>query len=97
MVALTIGMAIYKDFDGAYFTIQALRMYQDMTDTELVVVDNFGDDHIRDFVQGWAQGQVHPGDGCGRDGGAARPGLPGGVGGRRAVHGLPRPSLRRGR
>jgi len=57
MVALTIGMAVYKDFDGAYFTIQALRMYQDMTDTELVVVDNFGDDHIRDFVQGWAKGR----------------------------------------
>ena len=57
MVALTIGMAVYKDFDGVYFTIQALRMYQDMTDTELVVVDNFGDDHVRDFVQGWAKGR----------------------------------------
>ena len=57
MVALTIGMATYKDFDGVYFTIQALRMYQDMTDTELLVVDNFGDDHTRDFVQSWAKGR----------------------------------------
>ncbi len=57
MVALTIGMATYKDFDGVYFTIQALRLYQDLTDTELVVVDNFGDDHTRDFVEGWAKGR----------------------------------------
>ena len=39
--ALTIGMATYKDFDGVFFTIQALRMYQDLTDTELLVIDNF--------------------------------------------------------
>jgi hypothetical protein len=42
MVALTIGMATYNDFDGVYFTIQALRLYQDLADTELLVVDNFG-------------------------------------------------------
>jgi hypothetical protein len=26
---LTIGMPVYDDFDGMYFTIQALRMYHD--------------------------------------------------------------------
>ena len=36
MVALTIGMATYNDFDGVYFTLQALRLYQDLTDTELL-------------------------------------------------------------
>lgn len=36
---LTIGMPTYKDFDGVYFSIQALRMYQDLTDTELLVID----------------------------------------------------------
>lgn len=45
MTKLTIGMATYKDFDGVFFTLQALRLYQDLTDCELLVVDNFGDEH----------------------------------------------------
>jgi len=57
MVALTVGMATYNDFDGVYFTIQALRLYQDMTDTEILVIDNYGCDATRDFVQGWAKGR----------------------------------------
>ena len=40
VVALTIGMATYNDFNGVYFTLQALRLYQDLRDTELLVVDN---------------------------------------------------------
>jgi hypothetical protein len=54
MVALTIGMAVYNDFDGVYFTVQALRLFQDLDDTELVVVDNFGCEHTREFVEEWA-------------------------------------------
>jgi glycosyltransferase involved in cell wall biosynthesis len=57
MVALTIGMATYNDFDGVYFTIQALRLYQDLADTELLVVDNYGCDTTRPFVEGWAKGR----------------------------------------
>jgi glycosyltransferase involved in cell wall biosynthesis len=57
MVALTIGMATYNDFDGVYFTIQALRLYQDLDDVELLVVDNYGCDTTRDFVTGWAKGR----------------------------------------
>lgn len=40
---LSIGMAHFADFDGVYFTIQSLRLYQDrglMKSTELIVVDN---------------------------------------------------------
>lgn len=37
---LTIGMATYDDFDGVYFSIQALRMYHDLTDCEILVVDS---------------------------------------------------------
>ena len=39
---LTIGMATYDDYDGVYFTIQALRMYHsDVRDQiEFLVVDN---------------------------------------------------------
>lgn len=52
VVALTIGMATYDDFDGAYFTIQSLRLYQDLTDTEILVIDNFGCDVTQRFVEG---------------------------------------------
>lgn len=57
MAALTIGMATYKDFDGVYFTIQALRLYQDLDDVELLVVDNFGCESTRKFVEGWINGR----------------------------------------
>lgn len=40
MPSLTIGMATYEDFDGVYFTTQALRLYQDVNDVEIIVVDN---------------------------------------------------------
>jgi hypothetical protein len=57
MVELTIGMAVYNDFDGVYFTLQALRLYQDLDDTELLVVDNYGCEDTRGFVEGWAKGR----------------------------------------
>ena len=38
---LTIGMAAFEDFDGVYFTIQSLRMHQDLKPSdEIIVVDN---------------------------------------------------------
>ena len=39
---LTIGMAVFDDFDGAYFSVQALRMYHAdaLADCEIVIVDN---------------------------------------------------------
>jgi hypothetical protein len=39
---LTIGMATFDDYDGVYFSIQALRLYQGdaLGDVEFVVVDN---------------------------------------------------------
>ena len=55
MVALTIGMATYNDFDGVYFTLQALRLYHDLEDVELLVVDNFGCEHTQQFVEGWVK------------------------------------------
>lgn len=54
MVALTIGMATYDDFDGVYFTIQSLRLYQDLSDTEILVIDNYGCDDTEAFVKGVA-------------------------------------------
>lgn len=57
MVALTIGMATYNDYDGVYFTLQALRLYHDLTETELLVVDNYGCPHTKALVEGWVGGR----------------------------------------
>ena len=54
---LTIGIPTYKDFDGVYFTLQALRLYQDLEGTELLVVDNFGSEDTRTLVEGWTGGR----------------------------------------
>ena len=40
---LTIGMSTYDDYDGVYFTIQALRLYHNICNTnsiEFIVIDN---------------------------------------------------------
>ena len=50
---LTIGMACYDDPSGVYFTVQALRMYHDLSDCEIVVVDNYGDDALKDWIHYW--------------------------------------------
>lgn len=53
---LTIGMPVYDDFDGVYFTVQALRMYHDV-DFELIVIDNnpnsIHGQKTKNFVEGW--------------------------------------------
>lgn len=56
MAALTIGMATYDDFNGVYFTLQSLRLYQDLHDTELLVVDNYGCPDTKRLVEGWVHG-----------------------------------------
>ena len=57
---LTIGMATYDDFDGVYFSVQALRMYHDIVNTddvEIIVVDNNpSGPHgkcVKDLMNGW--------------------------------------------
>jgi cephalosporin hydroxylase len=53
---LTVAMATYGDFDGVYFSIQAHRLLQDVSDCEFIVLDNNPDsEHGRltgDFVKG---------------------------------------------
>lgn len=41
-VKLTIGLATYDDFDGAYFTVNAIRLYhrEVLADLEIVILDN---------------------------------------------------------
>lgn len=57
MPDLTVGMATYDDFDGVYFTLQALRLYQDMQGVELLVIDNYGCEDTRSLVEGWCGGR----------------------------------------
>ncbi len=58
MSRLTIGMASYNNLQEVVFTLQSLRMHQDLTDTEILVVDNYGDDALRDFIAGWMSDKV---------------------------------------
>jgi hypothetical protein len=57
MEQLTIGMAVYEDFDGVYFSIQSLRYYhQDapLSRLKFLVIDNCPggkhSEHIKKFV-----------------------------------------------
>jgi hypothetical protein len=54
---LTVGMATYRNFDGVYFTVQALRLYQDLEGVEILVVDNYGCEATREFVEGSTGGR----------------------------------------
>ena len=56
---LTVGMACHDDFDGVYFSVQALSLYhsEEMACSEILVVDNDpGSDQgrqTRDFITTW--------------------------------------------
>jgi glycosyltransferase involved in cell wall biosynthesis len=50
MPLLTVGFPTYDDFDGLYFSVQALRMYQDLDDVELLVVDTQGSETTQAWV-----------------------------------------------
>ena len=55
---LTVGMASYNNFTEVFFTIQALRMYQNLSDAEILIIDNFGDPELEKFVTNQGQGIV---------------------------------------
>lgn len=38
--SLTVGMAVFDDYNGVYFSTQALRAYHDLSDVEILIVDN---------------------------------------------------------
>ena len=62
---LTVGMATYDDYDGVYFSVQALRMYNRLgNDMEIIVVDNNPDSpsgkETKKFVENWAKAKYIP-------------------------------------
>lgn len=64
---LTIGMAVYDDYDGLYFTIQSLRIYQLSgieNDVEFIIIDNNPStvcgEATKKFVNNWVKGKYIP-------------------------------------
>jgi len=61
-IALTIGMATFDDFQGVYFTVQALRLYHRdaLARCELIVVDNNPTSQegtmTRNLIENWVKG-----------------------------------------
>jgi len=47
----TIGMPSFNNFTEVYFTVQSIRMYHNLADYEIVIIDNFGDDCLKQFCQ----------------------------------------------
>jgi hypothetical protein len=59
---LTIGMSVYDDFDGVYFTMQSLRLYHDLckvNEVEFIIVDNNpsspSGEATKKFIESWAR------------------------------------------
>lgn len=64
---LTIGMACYDDFDGVYFSINALRMYHDICNTdavEFIIIDNNPNGkhgpEVKKFIENWVFAKYIP-------------------------------------
>lgn len=47
----TIGMPSYNNLAEVFFTVQSLRLHHDLTDCEIVVVDNYGDPALKSFIK----------------------------------------------
>jgi glycosyltransferase involved in cell wall biosynthesis len=61
---LTIGMSTFDDFDGVYFSVQALRLYHPILnniDYEILVIDNNPDSphgkEVKSFITNWTNGK----------------------------------------
>ena len=52
-------MPCYDDAEGVYWTVQCLKAYHDLTDCEILIVDNKGEDkNLRDWASYWSNGLV---------------------------------------
>jgi len=64
---LTVGMSTYDDYDGVYFSVQALRAYHDIFSTnevEILIIDNNPDgphgNAVKNFANSWAKCKYIP-------------------------------------
>jgi hypothetical protein len=44
-------MPSYKNFAEVFFTVQSLKLHHDLKDTEIIVIDNFGDPDLEKFAK----------------------------------------------
>ena len=55
---LTVGMAHFDDYDGVYFTVQALALYHSLEGIEILIVDNSPDkpsgQAVKTLCENWA-------------------------------------------
>jgi hypothetical protein len=58
---LTIGMAVYDDYDGVYFTLEALALANDLTNVEIIVVDNKPDSISSSAIKNLVEGSMRSG------------------------------------
>jgi glycosyltransferase involved in cell wall biosynthesis len=47
----TIGLPSFNNLTEVYFTVQALRMYHNLSDCEIVIIDNYGDCKLEKFCR----------------------------------------------
>ena len=64
---LTIGMSTYDDYDGVFFSVQAMRMYQLLgieDQVEILVIDNNPESEhgkaVKSFIENWVKGTYIP-------------------------------------
>jgi len=59
---LTIGLCVYDDFDGAYFTLQSLRLHnaEVMNDVEFVIINNNPRSHQGSELQSYSRYITEP-------------------------------------
>jgi glycosyltransferase involved in cell wall biosynthesis len=55
---LTVGMPSFHNRSEVWATVEALRNYHDLTDCEILVVDNFGDDGLEKYIKAQGAGVV---------------------------------------
>ena len=52
---LSICLPSYRNFEETWFTINSLRLYQDLKGVEIVVLDSYGDDHLKSHIEYWCR------------------------------------------
>jgi glycosyltransferase involved in cell wall biosynthesis len=57
-IKLTIGMATYNNAEQVWWTVMALRLYHDLTDCEIVIIDNYGDTALKNWCNNWSGGLI---------------------------------------
>jgi|TARA_R100000084_G_scaffold72049_1_gene32083 hypothetical protein len=62
MKKLTIGLCVYDDFDGIYFTIQSLRLHHSevMSEVEFIIINNNPKSHLGNEIQKYTRHITEP-------------------------------------